>query len=261
MLHLSRALQRSSRVLQPSSRLLHQTMGSLKMPEGASDQEISFGSYRSLKEATPLEMDKAMIQFNRVASPDLLAERALNLFKSMKGLNCGNLIDMAEHGLQTATRAHRDGADEETVVVALLHDIGEVMSPINHGEIAAGLLRPYISPQNYWTLMHHEIFQSYFYQDAARLKVRNLHERFRESPYFEGCLEFCEKYDQTAFDPDYESLPLEFFEPMVRRIFARQPYEHPDHKKDEISATKILLGAAYPEDHLKEPAAKKAKIA
>lgn len=227
--------------------------------------EGEYGNYRNLKEITPEESAKTMITFNKCATPDLLADRAINLFKQLKGMNIGNLVDQFEHGLQTATRAHRDGADEETVVCGLLHDIGEVMSPINHGEIAASLLRPYISPQNYWTLAHHEIFQSTFYQHAVPMKEKDLHLRFKDSPYYQGCMDFCEKWDQAAFDPDYKSESLEFFEPMVRRVFAKPPYWHPDHRKDGCSDAKACLGegGAYPDmcGQFEEPAAKKIRTA
>lgn len=204
------------------------------------------GNYRSLKECTPQEWAKSTECFNKVATPDLMAERALNLFKQLIGVNIGNLVDQATHGLQTATRAHRDGADEETVVCALLHDLGEVMSPVNHGEIAAGLLRPYVSPCNYWILAHHEVFQAYHYQHAAELPVKDSRERFRGHPHFEACADFCEKWDQPSFDPDYDTLPLEFFEPMVRRIFARSPYWHPDHGAEAVNAAKMEIAGAYP---------------
>merc|ERR1712190_626371 len=97
--------------------------------------------------------------------------------------------DMMEHGLQTATRALRDGANEETIVCALFHDIGEVMTPCNHGEVAGALLRPYIFPENYWILIHHEIFQAYYYQDAASLTEKDTRDRFKDSEHYEACIQ------------------------------------------------------------------------
>lgn len=221
---------------------------------------LPVGKYTSLKEATKEEWDKSTACFNKVASPGQMADRALNMFKLLVGVNIGNMIDQATHGLQTATRAHRDGADEETVVCALLHDLGEVMSPINHGEIAAALLRPYVSPQNWWILAHHEIFQAFYYQDAAELPKRDTRERFRGHKYFDACVHFCETWDQVAFDPEYDTLPLSFFEPMVHRIFARKPYQHPDHEEDSMCNAKIEIAGGYPTegrtevDHLEEDA-------
>lgn len=228
----------------------------------AAGEDVVVADFKSLKEATPQEFENQMVTFEKCATADKLAGRALNMFKQLKGMNIGNLVDQFEHGLQTATLAYRDGADEETVVCGLLHDIGEVMSPCNHGEIAGALLRPFISPQNYWTLIHHEIFQSTFYQHAVPMKEKDLAQRFKDSPYFQGCMDFCEKYDQAAFNPDYKSEPLEFFEPMVHRVFAKKPYWHPDHKKDPTSAAKIMLGEAYPDSsENQEPPAKKIKVA
>lgn len=227
---------------------------------------LPVGTYRSLKEADEVEYDKSMACFNKAATADKMADRALALFQLQFGCNIGNLVDMATHGLQTATRAHRDGASEETVVCALLHDIGEVMSPINHGEIAGSLLRPYISPENYWVLTHHEIFQATYYQDAGKLPHKDTRERFRGHAHFDACVQFCEKWDQASFDPDYDTLPLSFFEPMVRRIFARKPYWHSGHGEDPLNAAKMLIAGGYPMDDREDvqedgQAAKRAKIA
>ncbi|MDH3970240.1 MAG: HD domain-containing protein, partial [Rhodospirillales bacterium] len=137
----------------------------------------------------------------------------------------GYKIDRYRHSLQTATRALRDGADEETVVVALLHDIGDPIAPENHSEVAAAILRPFISEDNYWLLKHHGVFQGYYYFDKIG-RDRDARERFRGHPCYEKTVMFCERWDQTSFNPDYDTLPLETFEPMVRRIFAREPRGH-----------------------------------
>mmetsp|Transcript_12907 Transcript_12907/g.31034 ORF Transcript_12907/g.31034 Transcript_12907/m.31034 type:complete len:232 (-) Transcript_12907:170-865(-) len=227
-------------------------------PRGETPANV--GNFTSIVEATPKEFAKSMVGFTEVADADQLAARAIGLLKAQKGIAIGNMIDLYEHGLQTATRAHRDGADEETVVCALLHDVGELLVPNNHGEISAALLRPFISPQNYWILAYHEIFQAFYYQDAANLPEKNTRERFQSSPHYEACVRFCEKWDQTSFDPDYKSEPLEFFEPMVKRIFKRTPFWHPDHDKDELASAKKAIGGGYPvEGHGEEPVAKKAK--
>jgi predicted HD phosphohydrolase len=121
------------------------------------------------------------------------------------------------------TRALRDGADEETIVCALLHDIGDDLAPYNHGELATAILKPYISAENYWMRSKHAVFQGYYYfQDLGR----DQHERdkYLGHPAFERTVMFCERWDQTAFDPNYDTLPLEHFEPMVRRIFGRLSY-------------------------------------
>lgn len=166
-----------------------------------------------------------MTVFNKVASPNNNAERVISMFKAQEGLSIGFPVDCYIHGLQTATLALRDGCDEETVVCALLHDLGECWSTINHGEIAASLLRPYISPKNYWILKHHEVFQAYIYQNGFELKdIEKVRDQFKDSPHFDACVQFCEKYDSKAFDPEYDTLPLEHFIPMIKRIFNRKPY-------------------------------------
>jgi len=202
---------------------------------------------------TAEEFPRSVAQFNRVASPDHLTERALNMVRVQRGENIGAPVDLYEHALQCATRAYRDGADEETVVCVLLHDVGELMTPVNHGELPAALLRPYVTPENFWVLAHHEIFQAFYFQDAAKLTKRNSRDQFRDHPHFAACERFCERWDQPSFDPAYESLPLEFFEPMVRRIFARAPYWHKDHGEDAISAAKMETASAYPAEGREVP--------
>ena len=110
--------------------------------------------------------------------------------------------------------------DEEFVVVALLHDIGESLSPFNHAEVAAAILKPYISADYYLLVKHHAIFQGYYFWGKVGLD-KNAREQYRGHPMFEKTALFCEKYDNPAFDPNFKSLPLEFFEPMVFRIFQR----------------------------------------
>jgi predicted HD phosphohydrolase len=129
-------------------------------------------------------------------------------------------VDRLEHSLQTATRAHRDGRDEAYVVMALLHDIGDTLGTFNHPEIGAAMLRPFVSEEVHWIANMHGVFQGYYFFHYLGMD-RDLRETYRGHPHFEACAEFCAKYDQTAFDPAYESAPLSFFEPMVGRVMAR----------------------------------------
>jgi predicted HD phosphohydrolase len=122
-----------------------------------------------------------------------------------------------EHSLQTATRAQRDGRDDEYVLCALIHDIGDTLSPFNHPAIGAAVLKPFVSEANHWMVEHHGIFQGYYFWQHIGLD-RNTREAYRDSPYFEYTEEFCAKYDQTAFDAEYTSEPLEHFEPLVRSL-------------------------------------------
>ena len=153
---------------------------------------------------------------------DHLVDSLFGLLQQMRGPTLGYQIDRYQHSLQSATRAQRDGADEETVVAALLHDIGDVIAPDNHSQVAAAVLRPYVSEKTHWIVLHHGIFQGYYFWHHGG-GDRNARERFRGHAWFEACADFCERWDQVSFDPDYDTLPLGAFEPMVRRIFDREP--------------------------------------
>lgn len=151
------------------------------------------------------------------------ADRVLEHFLSLGDSLDGYKVTRLEHALQCATRAWRDGAGEEMTVAALLHDIGDHLSPENHGEMAASVLRPYVSEKTYWVVKHHGIFQGYYFFHHIGGN-RNARDQYKDSKYYQDCVDFCDKWDQSAFDPDYDSLPLEFFRPMVYRIFAREPF-------------------------------------
>ncbi len=148
---------------------------------------------------------------------DMTPGRVLDHLRILKGDHGGFPIDRLEHSLQTASMAHRDGRDEEYVVCALLHDIGDTLCPSSHPDIAAAILYPYVSEQNHWMVKHHGIFQGYYFFHFAGMD-RNMRDQFGDSPHFEHTAEFCHKYDQAAFRQDYDSEPLEFFEPMLKQV-------------------------------------------
>jgi predicted HD phosphohydrolase len=148
-----------------------------------------------------------------------LPDRVLTHLSLLAGDTGGYAVDRLTHSLQTATRAKRDGRDDEYVVCALLHDIGDTLASSNHAELAATVLAPFVSEQNRWIVEQHAIFQGYYFFHHLGLD-RDMRDRFRDHPWFRDCAEFCEKYDQNSFDPDYETLPLEAFEPAVRAVFA-----------------------------------------
>ena len=156
----------------------------------------------------------AMEPFQRALPDRVLAH--LRLLDSDHG---GFPIDRLKHSLQTATRALQDGRDEEYVVCALLHDIGDTLASANHPDVAAAILKPYVSEANHWMVEHHGIFQGHYYFHHFGLDA-DMRDRFRDHPAFAQTEEFCRLYDQTAFDPAFDTLPLETFEPMVRRVFA-----------------------------------------
>ena len=148
-----------------------------------------------------------------------LPKRLISHLKLLQG-DCGGFaIDRLDHSLQTATRAHQDGRDEEYVVCALLHDIGDILGPRNHADIAAAILQPFVSEENHWMVAHHAIFQGYYFFHHLGLD-RDMRDQFRGHPSFEYTAQFCHIYDQEAFDPAYQSMPLEAFEPMLHRVMS-----------------------------------------
>jgi predicted HD phosphohydrolase len=148
-----------------------------------------------------------------------LPDRLFGLLRELSKDTAYN-ISRYDHCLQTATRALHDGKDEEYVVVALLHDACEPLGPFNHGEVIAAILRPFISRDNYWMLAKHGLFQTYFY--AAHLGLDpNARDQFKSDPAYERTVEFCARYDEVSFDPDYPNEPLSTFEPMVRRLLQK----------------------------------------
>jgi predicted HD phosphohydrolase len=155
------------------------------------------------------------LEFNRGLPDRVLAHLSL-----LKGDYGGFAVDRLEHCLQTATRAHRGGRDEEYVVCALLHDIGDTLGSLNHADIAGAILKPFVSEQNLFMVEKHGIFQGYYFFEFLGLD-RNMREQFRDHPWFSYTAEFCADYDQNSFDPGYQSMSLQEFEPMVRRVFQR----------------------------------------
>ena len=183
-----------------------------------SDGHGERASFTAMEQGT--QQDWAIIagQFRGFAAE--LPDRVLTHLRLLDGDFGGFPVDRLEHSLQTATRAHRDGRGEDYVVMALLHDIGDTLGSYNHPEIGAAILKPFVSEELHWVAQNHGAFQGYYYFHFLGMD-RDIREGFRGHPHFEACREFCEKYDQAAFDPEYRSEPLAFFEPMVRRVFAR----------------------------------------
>ncbi|KTT16013.1 HD domain-containing protein [Pseudacidovorax intermedius] len=149
-----------------------------------------------------------------------LPERVMAHLKLLEGDYGGFPVDRYTHSLQTATRALRDGRDDEYVVCALLHDIGDTLGAFNHPDIAAAILQPFVSEENHWMVKHHGIFQGHYFFHHIGLD-RDLREQFRTHPHFDRTAEFCELYDNPAFDPKGETLPIGEFEPMLRRLMAQ----------------------------------------
>lgn len=149
-----------------------------------------------------------------------LPERILSHLKLLDGDLGGFPVDRLTHSLQAATLAHRAGEDEEYLICALLHDIGDTLGSYNYPDIAAAILKPFVSADNLWMVEQHGIFQGYYFFHHLGLD-RHLREQFKLHPQYQRTIEFCARYDAAAFDPEGETLPLAFFEPMLCRVFAR----------------------------------------
>ena len=151
------------------------------------------------------------------------AERVLSFMKGLTSTLEGYKITRLEHSLQTATRAFNDKAEEEMVVAALLHDIGDELAPLNHSEYAAAILKPYVSEKTHWIIEKHGEFQMYYYAHHLGGN-KNQRDKYKDHKYFNDAVNFCENWDQVSFDPNFKSLSLEDFSPMVKRIFSRKSY-------------------------------------
>jgi len=150
------------------------------------------------------------------------------ILKTMQGLTSslgGYQINRLEHSLQTATRALKENASDEMIVAALLHDIGDELAPNNHAEFAAAILKPYVSEKTSWIVEKHGIFQMYYYAHHLGFN-KNERDKYKGHKYYPATAEFCEKWDQISFDPNYKSLLLKEFEPYVKKIFSRTPYSN-----------------------------------
>jgi predicted HD phosphohydrolase len=174
-----------------------------------------------------------------------LPDRILQALKNLENTLSGYQVSRLEHSLQSATRAEEDGADEEMVVAALVHDLGDDLAPHNHSQYAASILRPYVRPEVTWIINQHGLFQNFYYAHHLGGDP-NEREYFKDHPCYQACLDFCEKWDQSSFDPDYPTKPLEYFEPMLRNIFTRTAFDPKYVGKQTItkSANDIILSGA-----------------
>ena len=153
-----------------------------------------------------------------------LPGRVLDAVRRLDHSLQGYPVSRLGHSLQTATRALNAGADEELIVAALIHDVGDELSPYNHAEIAAGIIRPYVRPEVTWIVEQHGLFQTYYYVHHTG-GDRYMRERFRGHKWFDACATFCHQWDQCSFDPDYPTKPLEVFVPYVEKIFGRAAHD------------------------------------
>jgi predicted HD phosphohydrolase len=179
--------------------------------------QTSTSSFTSMDTSTAEQW--AVIGAETAKNQSRVAERILWMLESLGEIVDGFSTDQLTHCLQTATRAERDGADEEMVVASLCHDIGKAVSVPNHPAIAAEILKPYVRDEVYHVIRTHQDFQGrhYYHHFGGNPDAR---EQYRDQPWFSLGETFADTYDQNSFDPDYDTLPLEHFEPLVRKVFA-----------------------------------------
>ena len=187
--------------------------------------------------------DYALIHALELDYAGSTVDRVLAGMEELKEGMQGYRVSRYEHSLQSATRAWWDGADIDWIVGALLHDIGDGMAPYNHDEYAALLIRPFVREQVSWCIEKHARFQLVYFGHFIGADP-NKRDQFRDHPYYQDCVDFCARWDQTSFDPGYETQPLDFFEPMVREVFARKPYD----PATILSAVRIPLSASETAD-------------
>jgi len=186
------------------------------MTETAADARPR-AKFHAMTEGTKEDWDKIAIGAIELAAG--LPDRVLAHLRLLGGDYGGFAVDRLEHSLQTATRAHRADRDDEYVFCALIHDIGDLLGPLNHADVAAAVVKPFVSEQNHWMVEKHAIFQGYYFFHHLGLDP-DMREQFRGHEWFDYTAEFCQEYDQPAFDPGYDTLPLEHFEPLVRQVMS-----------------------------------------
>lgn len=200
-----------------------QKLSESAMNDGNSESETRVVSFTQMKDGT--REDYLYLRDLEEAHNRGTAERLLrSLHQQADETIPGYRISRLEHSLQSATRAYRDGVGLDWVVAALLHDIGDGLAPQNHDRFAAEILRPFVREEITWTVEHHGAFQMVYYAHHYGWD-RYEREKFNAHPYYQTCVDFCERWDQASFDPGYRSEPLEFFEPMLREVFQRKAYD------------------------------------
>lgn len=179
-------------------------------------------AFTQMKDGTREEyefLDRLESEFN-----ERLVDRLMDALRGLENSLSGYRVTRLEHSLQSAARAEADGADDDLVVGALVHDLGDELAPYNHSQLAASIIRPYVRAEVTWVVHHHGLFQKAYY---GHFFEDNPYERDRyiDHPWYQSCIDFCERYDQASFDPDYPTPTLEHFEPVLRRVFGRPPFD------------------------------------
>ena len=191
-------------------------------PDDTSIIEARVVSFRRMEDGT--REDYELLERGEREYVRALPDRLLDALRKLDQALPGYRVSRLGHSLQAATRALKDGADDELIVAALIHDVGDELAPYNHAEIAAGIIRPYVRPEVTWIVEQHGLFQTYYYAHHGG-GDRHGREKFRGHPWYQACKDFCANWDQCSFDPDYSSHPLSAFEPRLREIFSRPAHD------------------------------------
>ena len=184
------------------------------------DQTVTFTAMKDGTEADYALLEKLEKPYLAQTAERVLAELDRQGQVSLEGYKLTRL----DHALQSATRAARDNADIDWIVGALLHDIGDGLAPQNHDRFSAEVIRPFVREEVTWVVEHHGIFQMIYYAHHYGWD-KNARDEYRDHPAFKSCSDFCERWDQSSFDPNYPSETLAFFTPMVNEVFARKAYD------------------------------------
>ena len=180
-------------------------------------------SFKQMKDGT--KEDYLLLEKHEKKFIEGTGQRILQFMNTLSNTLEGYQVSRLEHSLQTATRALNEKANDEMIVAALLHDIGDDLSPLNHAEYAAAVLKPYVSEKTNWIIEKHGIFQLYYYAHHIGGN-KNEREKYKGHKYYKDTIDFCENWDQKSFDPNFKSLTLKDFEPYVKKIFSRTPYSN-----------------------------------
>ncbi len=179
------------------------------------DVRENVSSFRRMDESTAEHW--GVIGTESIEAWALVPDRVLAMLRSLADIRVGFAVDQLTHSLQTATRAERSGADDEVIVASLCHDIAKAISEPNHPAVAAALLKPFVRDDVSWVIQVHQDFQGkHYYQHFG--KDPDARDQYRDHPAYALAERFADEWDQTSFDPDYDTLPLEHFEPLVREL-------------------------------------------
>ncbi len=178
-------------------------------------------SFIAMKQGTIEEFK--IIAANDEATVKELPDRIITHLAEMAKDDGAYKINRLDHVLQCATRATRANADDDWTIAALLHDLGDILAPYTHGQVAGEIIRPFVREEVAWVVTHHAIFQM-AYNVSLSNELRNSRDHFKDHPYYQSAVDFCENWDQCSFDPEYDTMSLDEFVPVIRRVFGREPF-------------------------------------